>query len=63
METLPRKIRIRKGRIEKKYTKLVEELIEKMKDASMGELWAELDKLKLQMKDEFIKAGIILEDK
>lgn len=63
METLPRKIKIRKGRIEKKYTKLVEELIEKMKDASMGELWTELDKLKLQMKDEFIKAGIILEDK
>ena len=63
METLPRKSRIRKGRIENKYTKLVEELIEMMKDASMGELWTELDKLKLQMKDEYIKAGIILEDK
>ena len=61
METLPRRIKIRKGRIEKKYTKLVEELIDKMKDASMGELWAELDKLKLQMKEDFEKAGVVLE--
>ena len=61
METLPRRIKIRKGRIEKKYTKLIEELIDKMKDASMGELWAELDKLKLQMKEDFEKAGVVLE--
>lgn len=61
METLPRRIKIRKGRIEKKYTKLVEELIDKMKDASMGELWLELDKLKLQMKEDFEKAGVVLE--
>lgn len=50
-----------KSRIIKKYDKLVDKTIEKMKDNSMGELWCELDKLKEQMAQEFKQAGIPLE--
>lgn len=50
-----------KSRIIKKYDKLVEKTIDRMKDQSMSELWCELDKLKEQMAKEFKEKGIPLE--
>lgn len=54
--------KVKRQRIEKKYDKLISETIERMKDNTMQELWVELDKLKAQMKDDFIKAGILIEN-
>ena len=54
--------KVKRQRIEKKYDKLISETIERMKDNTMQELWVELNKLKLQMKDDFIKAGILIEN-
>lgn len=54
-------LRTRKRRIEKKYEKLIGQKLKQMKDNTMGEFWAELDKLKQQMAEEFEKAGVKLE--
>ena len=53
-------LKVRRHRIEKKYEKIISETYERMKSEgkSMGELWEELDKLKVQMKEDFEKAGI-----
>ena len=67
METCRRNKKLRiytkyaKSRIIKKYDKLVEKTIDRMKDQSMSELWCELDKLKEQMAQEFKEKGIPLE--
>lgn len=55
--------KVRQARIEKKYSKLIDQIIERMKDCTISELWVELDKLKEQMRQEFIKAGLLLENK
>ena len=55
-------VKAKRRRIEKKYEKKIGQLIEEYKDKTMGELWAKFDELKLQMKQEFDKAGINLED-
>lgn len=51
--------KVKQNKIEKKYNKLINELIKSMLNCTMQELWAELDKLKAQMNEELIKAGII----
>lgn len=61
MEEMSRSQKIKRKRIEKKYSKLIDETIQRMQDVTMGELWVELDKLKEQMRLDFIKAGIPLE--
>ena len=50
-----------KHKIISKYERIIDKTIERMKDKSMGELWCELDKLKLEMSKEFKQAGIPLE--
>ena len=50
-------------RIERKYNNLIEQALIDYKDKTMGELWDYLDNLKLSMKEELIKVGIISEDK
>lgn len=55
------KLKIKQRRIERKYEKLIGDLVEEYKDRSMGELWAKFEEVKLQMKQEFDKAGIKLE--
>ena len=52
--------RVRRRRIEKKYEKLIGKTIKAMKDKTMGELWAEFDKLKEQMAKEFEMCNIDL---
>lgn len=52
----------KRRKIERKYSKLIDKLIEEYKDKTMGELWAKFEELKIQMKNDFDKAGIILED-
>lgn len=61
MEEMSKSQKIKRKRIEKKYSKLIDETIQSMQSATMGELWIELDKLKEQMRLDFIKAGIPLE--
>lgn len=61
METLSRKMKIKRNRIIKKYEKLVGKTIDSMKDATMGELWARLDILKKDMVNELNEAGVVLE--
>ena len=61
MESLSKRHRVRKRRIEKKYDKLIAETIKRMKESTMGELWAELDKLKAQMREDYKKAGVLIE--
>ncbi len=56
------RLKAKRRRIERKYEKRIGELIEEYKDKTMGELWPKFDELKLQMKKEFDKAGINLED-
>lgn len=51
--------KVKQNRIEKKYNKLIDKLIKSMLNCTMQELWVELDKLKAQMNEELIKAGII----
>ena len=50
-------------RIERKYNNLIEQALIDYADKSMGELWEYLDKLKEEMRQEFIKAGLVSEDK
>lgn len=50
-------------RIERKYNNLIEQALIDYKDKTMGELWEYLDKLKADMEQEFIDAGVISEDK
>lgn len=52
----------KRRKIEKKYSTLISKLLEDYKDKTMGELWAKFEELKIQMKNDFDKAGIILED-
>lgn len=61
MEGMSRSQKIKRKRIEKKYSKLIDETIQRMGESRMCDLWAELDKLKEQMRLDFIKAGIPLE--
>lgn len=61
MEELSRSQKLKRRRIEKKYSKLIDETIQQMGEATMCDLWTELDKLKEQMRLDFIKAGIRLE--
>ena len=56
------RVKAKRRRIERKYEKKIGELIEQYKDKTMGELWSKFDELKLQMKQEFDKAGINLEN-
>lgn len=56
------RVKAKRRRIERKYEKKIGELIEQYKDKPMGELWSKFDELKLQMKQEFDKAGINLEN-
>ena len=56
------KVKTKRRKIERKYEKRIGQLIEEYKDKTMGELWTKFDELKLQMKREFDKAGINLED-
>ncbi len=50
-------------RIERKYNNLIGQALIDYADKSMGELWEYLDKLKEEMRQEFIKAGLVSEDK
>lgn len=50
-------------RIERKYNNLIAQALIDYKDKTMGELWEYLDKLKADMEQEFINAGVISEDK
>lgn len=50
-------------RIERKYNNLIEQALIDYKDKTMGELWEYLDKLKADMEQEFIDAGVISENK
>lgn len=56
------RLKAKRRRIERKYENKIGQLIEEYKDKTMGELWAKFDELKIQMKQEFDKAGINLED-
>ncbi len=56
------KVKAKRRRIERKYENKIGQIIEDYKDKTMGELWAKFDELKIQMKQEFDKAGINLED-
>lgn len=51
--------KVKQNRIEKKYERLINGLIQSMQDNTMQELWVELDKLKAQMHEELKKAGLI----
>ena len=55
-------IKDKRKKIERKYSKQINKLLEEYKDKTMGELWARFEELKIQMKQDFDKAGIILED-
>lgn len=50
-------------RIERKYNNLIGQALIDYANKSMGELWEYLDKLKADMEQEFIDAGVISEDK
>jgi hypothetical protein len=50
-------------RIELKYNNLIGQALIDYKDKTMGELWEYLDKLKADMEQEFIDAGVISENK
>lgn len=56
------RLKIKRRKIEKKYEKIIGEIIEEYKDRTIGELWSKFEELKQQMKQEFDKAGINLED-
>ena len=51
--------KVKQSRIEKKYNKLIDELVKSMQNNTMQELWTELDNLKAQMQADLIKAGLI----
>lgn len=54
---------MKREKIEKKYSRLIANTIERMKDRPMEELWPELDKLKAKMAEECESKGIKLESK
>lgn len=52
------KEKVRLNRLEKKYSKLIDECIKRNKDKTMQELWVELDKIKADMKAEMEAKGL-----
>ena len=50
--------KVRLNRLEKKYSKLINECIKRNKDKTMKELWVELDKIKADMKAEMEAKGL-----
>ena len=52
------KEKVRLNRLEKKYSKLIDECIKRNKDKTMQELWVELDKIKADMKAELEEKGL-----
>lgn len=52
------KEKVRLNRLEKKYSKLIDECIKRNKDKTMQELWVELDKIKADMKAEMEEKGL-----
>ena len=52
------KEKVRLNRLEKKYSKLINECIKRNKDKTMQELWVELDKIKADMKVEMEAKGL-----
>lgn len=52
------KEKVRLNRLEKKYSKLINECIKRNKDKTMQELWVELDKIKADMKTEMEEKGL-----
>ena len=52
------KEKVRLNRLEKKYSKLIDECIKRNKDKTMQELWVELDKIKADMKVEMEAKGL-----
>lgn len=50
--------KVRLNRLEKKYSKLIDECIKCNKDKTMQELWVELDKIKADMKAEMEAKGL-----
>ena len=50
--------KVRLNRLEKKYSKLINECIKRNKDKTMQELWVELDKIKADMKAELEEKGL-----
>lgn len=51
-------VKVRLNRLEKKYSKLINECIKRNKDKTMQELWVELDKIKADMKAELEEKGL-----
>lgn len=52
------KEKVRLNRLEKKYSKLIDECIKRNKNKTMQELWVELDKIKADMKAELEEKGL-----
>ena len=52
------KEKVRLNRLEKKYSKLINECIKRNKNKTMQELWVELDKIKADMKAEMEAKGL-----
>ena len=52
------KEKVRLNRLEKKYSKLIDECIKRNKDKTMQELWVELNKIKADMKAEMEAKGL-----
>ena len=50
--------KVKMNRLEKKYSKLIDECIKRNKDKTMQELWVELDKIKADMKAEMEAKGL-----
>lgn len=50
--------KVRLNRLEKKYSKLINECIKRNKNKTMQELWVELDKIKADMKTEMEEKGL-----
>ena len=50
--------KVKMNRLEKKYSKLIDECIKRNKDKTMQELWVELDKIKADMKAEMEEKGL-----
>ena len=50
--------KVKMNRLEKKYSKLIDECIKRNKDKTMQELWVELDKIKADMKTEMEEKGL-----
>lgn len=50
--------KVKMTRLEKKYGKLVGECLERNKDKTMAELWADLDKIRADMEAEMEAKGL-----